>query len=92
MIQLQFTLFCTSGKYKPMSTLLKVDRIEDYTANKAEMQKKAIQKICIQRNMTSKDLKKNDYTKIKVRIYDKEKIQAENQARYERIKKERGWN
>ena len=92
MIQLQFTLFCTSGKYKPMSTILKVDNVEEYTANKAEMQKKAIQKICVQRGMTSKDLKKNDYTKIKVRVYDKEKIQAENQARYERIKKERGWN
>lgn len=92
MIQLQFTLFCTSGKYKPMSTLLNADSVADYNNNKAEMQKRAIQKICTQRGMTARDLKKNDYTKIKVRIYDKEKIQAENQARYERIKKERGWN
>ena len=29
---------------------------------------------------------------MKVREYDKEKIEAENKARYEKIKKERGWS
>lgn len=28
---------------------------------------------------------------MKVRVYDKEKIEAEKAARYEQIKKERGW-
>lgn len=91
MIQLQFTLFCSTGKYKPMSTLLTINSVQEYQQNKAELQKKAIQKICAKRCMTAQDLKRNDYTKIKVRIYDKEKIEAEKAERYDRIKKERGW-
>ena len=48
-------------------------------------------KICQKRYWTNADLKKYFYTRVKIREYDKEKIEKENAERYERIKKERGW-
>ena len=91
MIDLQCTLFSTTGKYKPMSTIVKVESVAYYNAHKSEIQTRAIQKICAQRNTEWWCLKRDGFTRMKVRVYDKEKIDAENAARYERIKKERGW-
>lgn len=89
---LQLTLISTTGKYKPMSTLLEVESMEYYTTHKADVQARAVRKICIQRKTEPWCLKRDGYTKMKVREYDKEKIEAENKARYEKIKKERGWS
>ena len=47
--------------------------------------------MCIQRKTDGYYLKKYGYTQIKVRVYDKQKIEQENAERYEQIKKERGW-
>ena len=91
MIDLQCTLFSTTGKYKPMSTIVKVESVTYYNTHKTEVQTRAIQKICAQRNTEWWCLKRDGFTRMKVRVYDKEKIEAENAARYERIKKERGW-
>lgn len=91
MATLQFTLFSTTGKYKPMSTLIEVPSIKEYNNNPEEYKKKAIRKMCIQRKTDGYYLKKYGYTQIKVRVYDKQKIEQENAARYEQIKKERGW-
>lgn len=91
MIDLQCTLFSTTGKYKPMSTIVKVESVAYYKAHKTEVQTRAIQKICIQRKTEPWCLKRDGFTRMKVRVYDKEKIEAENAERYERIKKERGW-
>lgn len=91
MIKLQFTVFCTSGKYRPISTLVDVESVEYYKIHAKEVQKRALQKICAQRYVGGSWLKENDYTSMKVRIYDKEKIEAEKKARYAAIKKERGW-
>lgn len=90
-MKIQFTLFSKSGKYKPMSTLLEVESIEEYKAHSLEYKTKAIQKICNQRYMGKADLKKYEYTIIKVRVYDPVKIEQEKKERYEQIKKERGW-
>lgn len=91
MIDLQCTLFSTTGKYKPMSTIVKVESVAYYKAHKTEVQTRAIQKICAQRKTELWCLKRDGFTRMKVRVYDKEKIEAENAERYERIKKERGW-
>lgn len=92
MIDLQCTLFSTTGKYKPMSTIVKVESVAYYNAHKSEVQTRAIQKICAQRNTEWWCLKRDGFTKMKVRVYDKEKIEAENAARYERIKSGVGRN
>lgn len=89
-IQIQITILSDKG-YRPLSTLIEVDNAQEYIANKAKYQQDAILKICANRHMTIRDLRKYGYTRIKAREYDKEKIAQENAERYERIKKERGW-
>lgn len=91
MIQIQLTLYSESGKYRPMSTIVEVESIAYYNTHKQEIQNRAIQRISVQRKMDIWAMKKYGYTKLKARVYDKEKIEQENRERYERIKKERGW-
>lgn len=90
MIDIQITLISEMG-YKPISTLIKCESWEEYQAHKQHYQQEAVVTICAKRYMTIRDLRKYGYTQIRSRVYDKEKIQAENRARYEQIKKERGW-
>lgn len=87
MVDYQVTLICASGKYKPVSCIIK----SELGTPKADLIAKGIQKICNKRYWNKNDLKKYEYTKVKVRRYDKVKIEQENKERYEQIKKERGW-
>lgn len=84
-MRLQVTLFATNGKYRPISTLINVESMEDYEKNKKKYQEKAILNICHSRKTTWKELVKNSYTGIKVREYDKEKISL--QAKKELLKR-----
>lgn len=68
-IIIQITLFSTTGKYKPVSTLLKVESVAWYKEHARECKEKAIRKICLQRNWTGKDLTNFGYTSLKVRNY-----------------------
>lgn len=68
-ITLQFTLFDSTGKYKPLSTLIKVQNIKWFKEHKKQVQEQAIQQICNQRGLSGKELAKLGYTKIKVRNY-----------------------
>jgi ABC-type Fe3+ transport system substrate-binding protein len=92
----QVTLFNPDNKYKPVSAIVTQDTStvkelgnKGYTQ---EIKTKGIKKICNKRYWTGKDLTRYGYTKVKVREYDKDKIAAENKARYEAIKQERGWS
>ena len=89
----QVTLSSTSGKYKPVSCIVKKDNTEVITKGREvfikELQQQGIIKICQKRLWNNSDLKKYGYTKVKVREYDKEKIAKENAERYEKIKEEK---
>ena len=78
----QVTILCSTGKYRPVSTLVDVAE----TVDRSAIQKKGVQKICFLRNWDCKDLVRYGYTKVKIREYDKEKIEAEKKAKYEAIK------
>lgn len=91
MQQIQITLVSESG-YRPLSTLVNVESWQAYLDNKSKIQQDAVIAICAKRHMTTRDLRKYGYTTIKARVYDKERIAQENAARYEQIKKERGWS
>lgn len=69
-ITLQFTLFDSTGKYKPISTLVKVESIKWFKEHQEEVKTKAIQQICNQRRLTGKELAKLGYTRLKIRNYD----------------------
>ena len=86
MKQYQVTLLCASGKYRPVSAIVTDD---SETMDKKAILKKGIETICIKRLWTSADLKKYGYTQQKMREYDKEKIKAENEARYAKIKEQK---
>lgn len=68
-ITLQFTLFDTSGRYKPLSTLIKVESIKWFREHEEQIKQQAIQQICNQRRLTGKELTKLGYTKLKIRNY-----------------------
>lgn len=89
-MQIQVTIISESG-YRPLSELIEVTSWADYIANKIAYQQKAVTKMLAKRHMTVRDMRKYGYTQIKARVYDKARIEAENKARYEQIKKERGW-
>lgn len=89
-MQVQITLISESG-YKPLSTLIDCESWVEYQENKTAYQQKAVTYMLAKRYMAMRDLRKYGYTEIRARVYDKERIQAENRARYEQIKKERGW-
>lgn len=90
MIQVQVTMTSSKG-YKPVSCLIDAENKRYAQEHLTELKTKGIQKICQKRLWNNHHLKDFGYTKVKMRIYDKEKIEAENAARYERIKRERGW-
>ena len=69
-VTLQFTLFDSTGKYKPISTLVKVQSVKWFKENQEEVKTKAIQQICNQRRLTGKELVRLGYTKMKIRNYD----------------------
>lgn len=86
----QVTLICTNGKYKPVSTVIEAEgKNLNILADHKELVTKGIKKICASHSWSAFDLKKYSYTRSKIRVYDKEKIEAENKARYEAIKEEK---
>lgn len=68
-VTLQFTLFDINGRYKPISTLVKVESIKWFKEHQEEVKTKAIQQICNQRRLSGKELAKLGYTRLKVRNY-----------------------
>jgi len=83
----QVTLICTNGKYKPVSTIVNVS--EEFSLTKQEITHKGIENICFKKMWSSADLKRYGYTKVKCRVYDPEKIAAENKAKYEALKEQK---
>ena len=92
--QYQVTLLCASGKYRPVSAIVNYEQETDgdltlLVNKRKDIQTKGIIKICQKRGWDKTDLIKCEYTRCKIRLYDKEKIKQENEERYEKIKEEK---
>lgn len=86
MIRLQVTLFDTNNKYKPISTTVEVESVEYYKQHQQQTRQKAIEKICAKRYTTPKQLAKDGYNQIKVRVYQEQgKIKADKRAEFKRL-------
>lgn len=72
MITLQVTLFDTNNKYRPISTTVKVESLTYYKEHTQQTRQKAIEKICAKRYTTPKQLAKDGYNQIKVRVYQEQ--------------------
>ena len=88
LMQLQVTLFDERGKYKPVSTLVEMPKKEVIAKNFKPYRDKGVQKICAKHYWTAKDIKKY-FTQVKIRIYNEEKVKAENENRYNEIKRQK---
>lgn len=89
MIRLQVTLFDTNNKYKPISITVEVESVEYYKQHQQQTRQRAIEKICAKRYTTPKQLAKDGYNQIKVRVYQEQgKIsKADKVAELERLMK-----
>ena len=69
----QVTLFCTTGQYRPVSSIVTVnqDKPEDLslkdTKERKQIIKQGITNICIKRNWRSDKIKEYSYLKVKIR-------------------------
>ena len=81
-MKIQVTFFHNEGKYKPVSTIIEVESMEQYEQHKAEQQKRALLNIAHYRYTTPNDLIKEGYTKVKVREYDIDKIKAQQEFQH----------
>lgn len=91
MFQLQVTMISNKG-YRPVSTLVNVPSVKEFKNNPKKYRDEGVVRICAKRRWKWSDVKSFGYdSEIKVRVYDKEKIEKEKAERYEQIKKERGW-
>ena len=77
MIKIQITLFDKENKYKPISTLIDVESLEEYNNNQNEYIKKAVVKIAAKRYLSISELKKEGYTRLKWREYTPERIERD---------------
>ena len=90
-MEYQVTLFCATGKYKPVSCLVKrasACDISDPTI-KRQILNEGMQKICNQRRWSARDLATFGFKTGKIRLYDKEKLDKEAKERYNKIKEEK---
>lgn len=90
----QVTLFCGNGKYKPVSAIVKKDTSLITNLGREafikEIQLDGIRKICMQRYWNTRDLRKYNYNQVKIREYDKSKIEYEKRERGSRAKRAGG--
>lgn len=82
MIKLQVTLVHKDNTYRPISTLVEIESMDYYTQHKAEVQRKALEKMAHQRKMLPSEIVKQGFTKVKTREYDIDKIKAEQEYKY----------
>ena len=82
-MRVQFTLFSTAGKYRPIATTLNIPNIDDmYDAEKAKVwKKKAVAKIAGERYRTGQSLIDHGFTQMKWRIYDEQERKANARKR-----------
>lgn len=68
-MKIQVTLFDKSGKYRPVSTLVKVKDIEEFEKDKERIKSEGIKKILIKRGWGRRELMKYNYLTCKMRVY-----------------------
>ena len=90
----QVTLLCADGRFRPVSCLVSVEQKAgvDLTKDREtrySIKQDGIKKICCLKRWTKNDLVKYNYSRVKVRLYDKVKIETERAERYESIKEKK---
>lgn len=79
MKEYQVTMYCATGQYKPISTIVKIEQVHDdnllLDANrKKEIINKGVIKICQKKYWGKREIQKYGYTKVRAREYKKEQV------------------
>lgn len=82
MIDLQVTFFHNENKYRPISTIIKVESLEEYKKDSRKQQIRALTNIAHYRKTTPSDLVKQGFTQVKVREYNKQQIQEQKELQH----------
>lgn len=82
MIDLQVTFFHKENKYKPISTIIKVESLEYYKENSRKQQIRALENIAHYRRTTPTELIQQGFTQVKVREYNKQKIEEQKRLQH----------
>ena len=87
-VEYQVTLFSEVSGVKPVSSIVRRSQVVELNdrVKKRYLVNDGVSKICNKRNWSKRDLSRLGYTKVKVRKYEREKVEAEKIARYEAIK------
>lgn len=89
-MKIQITLYSTTGKYKPLSTTVEAESVEEFKRNFKTYKRTALSNICARWYKDGNALIRGGYTQMKWRIYDKqERIAYQKQKAIEEFKKER---
>lgn len=72
----QVTMYCATGQYKPISTIVKIEQADESNLLLDQEQKKniinkGVVAICQKKYWTTRDVKKYGYTKVRAREYVK---------------------
>lgn len=72
----QVTMYCATGQYKPISTIVTIEQQDDSNLLLDQEQKKniinkGVVAICHKKYWTTRDVKKYSYTKVRAREYEK---------------------
>lgn len=71
----QVTLYCADRRYRPVSCLVSSEMVQEAREDRDKLisaiKQEGIKKICQKRYWTVKELKKYNYTKVKIRTIEK---------------------
>jgi hypothetical protein len=70
MIKYQVTAFDTTGKYRPVASIVTVAAPYQTKEEKMKIVQKGVEKICVKRYWGKADLKKYGYSKVKIRVVE----------------------
>lgn len=68
MVKIQITYFCTTGQYKPVSTVIEVPSTYNFYKRKNYWYERAKLNIRAKRYWSNEDMEKFGYTEVKARI------------------------
>lgn len=73
----QVTMYCATGQYRPVSTIVTIEQKNDDNLlldpeQKAHIIANGIRRICQQRLWTKHEVMKYGYTRVRARVYEKQ--------------------
>lgn len=68
-MKIQVTLYDKSGKYRPVSTLVKVASEDYFNNNREKVKTEGIKKIMLKRGWTRRELIEYNYLTCRMRVY-----------------------